>query len=83
LGEGASRSSMPAGAVELKNSFGETGYGGPQPPRGSGDHPYLVTLYALNEARLELPIQTSLAAFNKALEGKILATSTVTGMFGR
>jgi Raf kinase inhibitor-like YbhB/YbcL family protein len=83
LGEGASRSSMPAGAVELRNSFGEIGYGGPQPPKGSGDHPYLVTLYALNEARLEPPAQSSLAAFNKSLEGKVLATSTVTGIFGR
>jgi Raf kinase inhibitor-like YbhB/YbcL family protein len=83
LGAGASRSSMPPGAVELKNSFGETGYGGPQPPKGSGDHPYVVTLYALNAARLELPVPTSLAAFKKVLEGKILATSTVTGMFGR
>jgi Raf kinase inhibitor-like YbhB/YbcL family protein len=83
LGEGASRISMPTGAVELRNSFGEIGYGGPQPPKGSGDHPYLVTLYALNEARLEPPAQSSLAAFNKSLEGKVLATSTVTGMFGR
>jgi Raf kinase inhibitor-like YbhB/YbcL family protein len=83
LAEGASRSAMPAGAVELKNSFGEIGYGGPQPPKGSGDHPYVVTLYALNEAHLESPAQTSLAAFKKALEGKILATSTTTGMFGR
>jgi Raf kinase inhibitor-like YbhB/YbcL family protein len=83
LGEGASRSSMPTGAVELKNSFGDTGYGGPQPPKGSGDHPYLVTLYALNVAKLDLPFQTSLAAFKKALEGKILATCTITGKFGR
>lgn len=83
LDEGASRNSMPAGAVELKNSFGETGYGGPQPPKGSGDHPYVVTLYALNTARLELPVSTSLAAFKKALDGKVLATSTITGMFGR
>jgi len=36
LPEGASGGKMPKGAVELKNSFGETGYGGPQPPRGSG-----------------------------------------------
>jgi phosphatidylethanolamine-binding protein (PEBP) family uncharacterized protein len=74
---------MPAGAVELKNSFGDTGYGGPQPPKGSGDHPYVVTLYALNVAKLDPPVQTSLAGFKKALEGKILATSTITGIFGR
>ncbi len=83
LPEGASRSSIPAGAVELKNSFGETGYGGPQPPRGSGDHPYVVTLYALSVPKLDLAGPTSLAAFKKAVDGKILATATITGMFGR
>ena len=83
LSEGASRKSMPAGAVELKNSFGEMGYGGPQPPKGSGDHPYVVTLYALSAPKLDISGQTSLAAFKKALDGKILTTATVTGMFGR
>jgi Raf kinase inhibitor-like YbhB/YbcL family protein len=83
LNEGASRSSMPAGAVELKNSFGEIGYGGPQPPKGSGDHPYVVTLYALSASKPDIPAQTSLANFKKALDGKVLATATVTGMFGR
>lgn len=83
LAAGASRQAMPPGAVELKNSFGDIGYGGPQPPKGTGDHPYVVTIYALNVASLDLPVNTSLAAFQKALEGKILATATVTGMFGR
>jgi Raf kinase inhibitor-like YbhB/YbcL family protein len=83
LSEGASRNSMPSGAVELKNSFGEIGYGGPQPPKGSGDHPYVVTLYALSAPKLDISAQTSLAAFKKALDGKILATGTITGMFGR
>ena len=83
LGEGASRTTMPAGAVELRNSFGDTGYGGPQPPKGTGDHPYVVTLFALNVVQLDLPVQPSLSAFKKALEGKILATATITGMFGR
>ena len=32
LEEGASGKKMPAGAVELKNSFGDFGYGGPQTP---------------------------------------------------
>ena len=32
LEEGASGKKMPHGSVELKNSFGEIGYGGPQPP---------------------------------------------------
>ncbi len=83
LPAGASQKAMPAGAVELKNSFGKLGYGGPQPPPGTGDHPYVVTLYALNTPKLDLPADTSLGSFQKALEGKVLATATITGMFGR
>jgi Raf kinase inhibitor-like YbhB/YbcL family protein len=83
LAEGASRKAMPAEAAELRNSFGDSGYGGPQPPPGTGDHPYVVTLYALNVDKLDLPTNTSLAAFQKALEGKIVASATITGMYGR
>lgn len=83
LNEGASQKAMPPGALELKNSFGEIGYGGPQPPKGSGDHPYVATVYALNVAKLDPPGSISLAAFKKALNEKVLATSTITGIFGR
>jgi Raf kinase inhibitor-like YbhB/YbcL family protein len=83
LPEAASGQRMPKGAVELKNSFGDLGYGGPQPPRGSGDHPYVFTLYALSVPKVELAKAASLAAFNQALQGKTLATATLTGYFGR
>jgi Raf kinase inhibitor-like YbhB/YbcL family protein len=81
--EGASIHKMPPGTQELKNSFGETGYGGPQPPGGSGDHPYVFTLYALSAPQVEAGKGAGLAAFKQALEGKILATATLTGYFGR
>jgi hypothetical protein len=81
--EGASARKMPQGAQELNNSFGDTGYGGPQPPRGSGDHPYVFTLYALSAPKVEVGKRAGLAAFKQALEGKILATATLTGYFGR
>lgn len=83
LAEGASGKSLPTGAAELQNSYGKSGYGGPQPPPGSGDHPYVFTLYALNVAKVDLPKSTNLTAFKQALEGKILATATITGYFGR
>ncbi len=73
---------MPQGSIELKNSFGEIGYGGPQPPKGSGDHPYVLTLYALSVDKIDLPTSTSLEAFKKALEGKVLGSVTLTGKFG-
>ncbi len=74
---------MPPGAAESKNSFGGTGYGGPQPPAGSGDHPYVVTLYALNVEKLDVPVSTSLSAFKKALEGKVIGTASITGMYSQ
>jgi len=83
LAEGASGQKMPPGAKELKSSFGESGYGGPQPPRGSGDHPYVFTLYALSVPKVELSQSPGLTAFKQALEGKTLATATLTGYFGR
>jgi Raf kinase inhibitor-like YbhB/YbcL family protein len=81
--EGASRRKMPSGSAELKSSFGDIGYGGPQPPKGTGDHPYVVTLYALNVEKLELGVNTSLSAFEKAIEGKVIESASVTGMYGR
>lgn len=81
--EGASKKKMPKGSVELKNSFGDVGYGGPQPPKGTGDHPYVVTLYALNVEKLDLGTNTSLSAFKKAIEGKVIGSASITGKYGR
>jgi Raf kinase inhibitor-like YbhB/YbcL family protein len=81
--EGASKKKMPKGSVELKNSFGDVGYGGPQPPKGTGDHPYMVTLYSLNVEKLDLVANTSLSAFKKAIEGKVVGSRSITGIFGR
>ena len=83
LAEGASGKKMPQGAVELKSSYGEVGYGGPQPPKGTGDHPYVVTVYALSVPKLDLPVNTNLAGLQKALEGQVLGSTTITGYFGR
>jgi len=83
LEEGASRKKMPLGSIELRNSFGDIGYGGPQPPRGTGDHSYVVTIYALNIEKLDLKTDTSLSAFKKAIDGKIIASASITGKYGR
>jgi Raf kinase inhibitor-like YbhB/YbcL family protein len=83
LEEGASGKKMPSGSVELKNSFGDIGYGGPQPPKGTGDHPYVFILYALKVEKLDVGASPSLSTFKKALEGKTFGSATITGKYGR
>ena len=80
--EGASRTnSLPPGAKELMNTYNEIGYGGPDPPSGSGAHPYVATLYALNTETLIIPLRTSLSQFQDALKGKIIAEAAAAGTY--
>jgi Raf kinase inhibitor-like YbhB/YbcL family protein len=65
--------------LELKNSFGKTGYGGPQPPAGTGPHKYKITVYALDSI-LKLK-SSSLGDFLEAVKGKILDKDDLTGIF--
>jgi len=82
LPEGASRSHLlPQGALELLNTYDELGYGGPAPPKGSGVHPYVATLYALNVPSLGLQKETPLSRFLRAIEGKVIAEVSSTGTF--
>jgi Raf kinase inhibitor-like YbhB/YbcL family protein len=83
LPEGASLKKISNKAKELYNSYGELGYGGPEPPKGSGPHPYVITLYALNEDEVDLTANSSLDSFLKTIEGKILATAKITGFYER
>jgi Raf kinase inhibitor-like YbhB/YbcL family protein len=80
--EGASdQGHMPPGSKEITNTYGESGYGGPAPPKGSGAHPYIATIYALNVDRLALPGEASLRLFQNAIEGKVIAERSMTGYF--
>ena len=81
LPEGASAKNMPPGALEMKNSFGDMGYGGPQPPRGTGSHQYVVTVYALKDPTLDVKPGATLSDFQSAIRGKVLEEASITGLF--
>jgi Raf kinase inhibitor-like YbhB/YbcL family protein len=84
LPEGASRAgSMPQGARELMNTYGEQGYGGPAPPKGSGPHPYVGTVYAVCEPHTAIQGKVTLESVESALKGKVLAKATITGIHER
>lgn len=73
---------FPLGGLEGRNSFGDLGYGGPCPPPGTPHH-YIFELYALSQASLGLPAGASRDQIAAALKDKILARTTLTGLFSR
>jgi Raf kinase inhibitor-like YbhB/YbcL family protein len=83
LEEGASGSAMPSGARELASTYGTAGYGGPQPPPGTGAHSYEGIVYALDVPRLDIADDASLADFEAAIEDHIVARARLAGVFER
>lgn len=73
---------LPEGAVEGTNSWGRTGYGGPSPPRGTGVHRYVFTLYAL-DTTLDLPPSTDKAGLLAAIKGHVLGEARLVGTYTR
>jgi Raf kinase inhibitor-like YbhB/YbcL family protein len=63
-----------------QNEFDGVGYGGPEPPPGE-THRYQFTIYALSVDTLNLPAGATLQQVTQAMQGKILATATLTGTF--
>jgi Raf kinase inhibitor-like YbhB/YbcL family protein len=67
--------------VHGSNSWGNLGYGGPCPPKGSA-HTYVFKLYALDKI-LDLDPGVNKSDVEQAMEGHILAQGQLTGTFGR
>ncbi len=72
---------MPDGCMELRNSYGDNGYGGPFPPRGTGPHSYEFTVYALNVPSLSLGPFATAHECSAAMHGHILGSASATGTF--
>jgi Raf kinase inhibitor-like YbhB/YbcL family protein len=72
--------SPPAEALVGRNSWGNNSYGGPCPP--SGTHRYLFKLYAL-DTMLDLKSSATRSDVEKAMEGHVLAQTTLVGLYKR
>ena len=72
--------SIPTGATQGVNDFGNRDYGGPCPP--SGTHRYFFKLYALDTA-LTLGPDATKAALEVAMKGHILAEAEIIGLYER
>ena len=81
LPEGASGSGMPEGTIEVENTFGFRGYGGPQPPRGSGKHMYELTVYCLSQSLKPSTTRPSEKEFIGIVNGMILGKARISAGF--
>lgn len=75
----SAESSLPDGALQTVNGYGEIGYGGPCPQPGH-THTYVFTLYAL-DTKLDLPGGTTVDDLNAAIDGHVLAEAELRGTF--
>ena len=88
---GATRSQLAEGAGsagasalhQARNDFGVVGYRGPCPPAGKDAHHYRFQLFALNVDKLQLGQSPTVSDVQRAMQGHVLDTSTVTVTFGR
>jgi Raf kinase inhibitor-like YbhB/YbcL family protein len=76
-------SKMPAGAVQIKNGFRAMGYGGSCPPTADAPHAYVMTVYALKSAALEVPADATAQSMLAAIQANSLAKAELTYHFGR
>lgn len=72
--------SLPAGAVQGRNSWRRAGYGGPCPP--SGTHRYVFKLFAL-DTTLKLAPSAGTVELERAMQGHLLASGQLMGTYAR
>jgi Raf kinase inhibitor-like YbhB/YbcL family protein len=83
LSAGVPKVDRPAfGGVQGRNDYGETGWGGPAPPKGHGVHHYNFRLSALDR-ELGLPPGATKAEAESAMQGHVLAEAKLTGTYRR
>ncbi|MFQ6004345.1 MAG: YbhB/YbcL family Raf kinase inhibitor-like protein [Woeseia sp.] len=78
LDEDAAAHGLPPGAIEGKNDWGRSDYGGPCPPVGR--HRYFHKLYALDVELADLTDPTK-AELEQAMEDHVLATASLIGTY--
>ena len=79
--ESKNKDSLPSGALQGRNDFHKTGYGGPCPPPGK-PHRYFFKLYAL-DTKLSLKAGATKAEVERGIKGHILEQTEFMGLYGR
>lgn len=73
---------MPKGSIEGVNDYGEYGYGGVCPPIGVKQK-FIITIYALNIEKIDLPKKASAAMIGLYLNDYKIGTATISAFYKR
>jgi Raf kinase inhibitor-like YbhB/YbcL family protein len=76
-------SKLPSGAVQIKNGFRATGYSGSCPPPADEPHGYVMTVYALKVAAIDVPADATSAAMLAVIEADSVGKASLIYHFGR
>jgi Raf kinase inhibitor-like YbhB/YbcL family protein len=76
-------SKLPPGAAQIRNGFRALGYSGSCPPPADEPHGYVMTVYALRVAMLEVPPDIASPAMLSAIEAHSLGKASLSYHFGR
>jgi Raf kinase inhibitor-like YbhB/YbcL family protein len=72
---------LPAGAVQLRNDGGGTGYMGAAPPKGDRPHRYIFAVHALDTAKLDIGPDTTPAVLGFNITFHVIARATLTALY--
>lgn len=82
--EGASGTeAMPHSAIEGRNDFGESKFGGSCPPVGDRPHRYFLTLHALDVEKLDLGANPSGAMVGYFINAHSIGQAQIMAVYGR
>lgn len=76
------RPGNPEGMVQGLNSWGQIGYGGPQPPVGHGTHHYRFRLYAI-DTHLSVGPGATKEEVLEAIDGHVVGEGELVGTYER
>ena len=79
----AAGADLPSGAVQGRNDYGQSGFGGACPPPGDKPHRYQFTVWALKLDRLPVDANSSGAMVGFMIKMNALAEARLSATYGR